>query len=488
MADRSRAGIHAEFTLGKGKPASSASRGVPFRILVVGDFGGHQSRGEVRSLAQARPHRVDLDSLGAVLRRIAPSLSVAIGDQPPFTVAFEHLEDFHPDRLFDGTELFAPLRELRRQLQDGKAFERAAALLNQVGSVVPPPAAPSAAAPPDDADLMRLLGRPAAAPPAAAPTATGTVDALIRQAVAPHIVGKADPRQAQLIAALDGMSGELMRAVLHDPGFQRLEGFWRGIERLVHGLELDESLQLFVLDASREEMAADFAAAADLAGAAMHRILVEHGTGVPWSLLVHATPCGRRTEDATLLGQLGTLAQSVDAAVVAGLDWKAWTAGFASFEDQRACAALRGSTAATSVAVALPGMMLRLPYGKGTDPIESFPFAEQSSPPVRERYLWGSAAFALTELLAKSYTAAEGWDFEPGDHGTLDDLPVTFFEVEGDKEEAPATQAWLTEGQAEEILKDGFIPLVAMRGRGEVRVPRIQSIASPPAALAGRWR
>jgi type VI secretion system protein ImpC len=132
--------------------------------------------------------------------------------------------------------------------------------------------------------------------------------------------------------------------------------------------------------------------------------------------------------------------------------------------------------------------MLRLPYGKGTDPIESFPFAEQSSPPSPERYLWGSAGFALAELLAKSYSAAEGWDFEPGDQSTLDDLPLDFFEEEGEKEESPATQAWLTETKADDILKDGFTPLVAMKGRGEVRVPRIQSIASPPAALAGRWR
>lgn len=487
MADRSRVGIEAELKFGKGKKVSSASRGLPFRILVVADFGGHQSRGEVRPLGEARPQRVDLDSFGAVLRKIAPRLSIAIGDQPPFTVAFEHLEDFHPDHLFGESEFFAPMRELRRQLKDGQAFERAAALLGQVNQTAPA-AGPVGAAPADDGDLTRLLGRPAAASAAAAATAAGTVDSLIRQAVAPHVVGKADPRQAQLIAAVDGMTGELMRAVLHDPGFQRLEAFWRGVDRLVHGLELDENLQLFVLDASREELAADFAAAPNLANSAMYRILVEHGTAVPWSLLVHATPCTLRSEDATLLGQLGTLAQEVQAAVVAGLDLKAWIADFASLDEQRACAALRGSTAATSVAVATPGIKLRLPYGKATDPIESFPFAEQSSPPSPERYLWGSAGFALAELLAKSYSAAEGWNFEPGDQGTLDDLPLDFFEEEGEKEESPATQAWLTEAKADDILKDGFIPLVAMKGRGEVRVPRIQSIASPPAALAGRWR
>jgi type VI secretion system protein ImpC len=477
MADR--AGIAGEFTFGKGGGAVERSE-TPFRMLVMGDFGGHQARGELRGLRDLRPRRVDLDSFATVMGAIAPRLSIAVGDQPPFELAVSELDHFHPDHLFRTLDFFAPMRELRRQLQDGQAFERAAALLGQASAATASPPAAS------DADLERLLGRAGTGPaPVASPLAA--VDALVRRAVAPHVVGKADPRQAQLIAAVDGMSGELMRALLHDPAFQRLEALWRGLDRLVRGLELDESLQLFVLDVSRAELAADFAASDNLSDSALYRVFVGHNATVPWSLLVHAAPCSRRVEDAVLLGRLGALAQEVDASVVAGLDWQAWLSEVDSLEEQRACAALRSSPAASSIAVATPGMLLRLPYGKGGEPVESFAFTEQTSLPAHERYLWGSAGFALAELLAKSFSEAGGWDFSPGDNATLEDLPVHVFNQDGDSEESPPTQAWVTEAKADQILKDGFVPMMQVKGRGQIRVPRIQSIASPPAALSGRW-
>jgi hypothetical protein len=46
----------------------------------------------------------------------------------------------------------------------------------------------------------------------------------------------------------------------------------------------------------------------------------------------------------------------------------------------------------------------------------------------------------------------------------------------------------LPESKIDALIKQGLMPLVSAQGRGEVRVPRFQSIASPPAGLAGRWR
>jgi type VI secretion system protein ImpC len=481
MAERSRVGIEAEFTIGKRKRPAATSD-TPFRMLVIADFGGHQTRGEVRTSSELRVQRVDLDSLPLVLRKIAPRVPIAIGGEPPFTVAIGDMDGFHPDQLFAELQFFAPLRELRRQLSDGKAFARAAAMLGKVAE--PAPASAPVASAGDD--LLRLLGRPAS-PEVVTPAST--VAELVRQAVAPHIVGKPDPRQAELIVAVDGMTGELMRAVLHDAGFQRLEAAWRSLDRLVHVLELDENLQIFVLDASREELAADFAAKPNLADSALYRIVVDRpGEAPQWSLLVNGNPCGRRQEDAALLGRLGSLAQEIEATVVTGQNWAAWTSGFASLEDQRACGALRSSPAAHSIGAATPGFLLRQPYGKGTDAIESFAFSEQSTPPVPERFLWGSAAFLVAELLARSYTAAGGWDFSPGDECVISDLPIHVFTQDGESVETSGAQVWLGEAKVDELIKEGLMPLVAVKGRGEVRIPRFQSIASPPAALAGPWR
>jgi type VI secretion system protein ImpC len=486
MADRSRAGIEMNFAFGKGrKPKLDQRPDAPLRMLVLGDFGGHKSRAEVRPGAELRPQRVDLDSLPSLFGKIAPRIQVRLGDQPPVTVAIGELEDFHPDHLFASLEFFAPMRELRRQLQDPKTFAVAAAM---VGSIAPVQAAPTAgemAA--HGEDLQRLLGRPSTVE---APTVkpASVVDAMIREAVAPHVVGKADPRQADLVAAVDGMTGELMRALLHDPGFQAVEAAWRGLDKLLRTLELDESLQVHVLDVSRAELIEDCAAAPSLAETAMYGIVVDRVGDKPWSLLVDCNAYGRGQEDAALLARLGTLAQQVDAAVVAGMDWAAFSAGFASLEDERAWTALRNSTAATSIALALPNILLRLPYGKGTEPTERFLFTEQASPPVSERYLWGSPALAVAQLLAQSFTGAGGWDFAPGDESSIDGLPTHVTKQDGESVQTPCAQTWLPESKIDALIKEGLIPMVSAQGRGEVRVPRFQSIALPPAALAGRWR
>jgi len=171
------------------------------RLLVLGDFGGHASRGQVRPGAELRPQRVDLDSLPALFGKIAPQIQLQLGDQAPFTIPILELEDFHPDHLFSTLEFFAPMRELRRQLQDPSTFALAAAMIGSVAGVKTAAPAPTASEmKAHGEDLQRLLGKPAAVEQSAVKPASA-VDALIREAVAPHVVGKSDPRQSDMVAA-----------------------------------------------------------------------------------------------------------------------------------------------------------------------------------------------------------------------------------------------------------------------------------------------
>jgi type VI secretion system ImpC/EvpB family protein len=325
--------------------------------------------------------------------------------------------------------------------------------------------------------------------PVPAPATPGSiVDNLLREAVASHVVAKADPRLVDMVASVDGMTAELMRAVLHDEGFQQLEALWRGLDGLVRGLELDDNLQIFVLDVSRDELSSDFAAAADLSDSAVYRLVVDQVGDKPWSLLVLGNPIRRGRDDAALLARLGTMAQLVQASVVAGTGFSTWKAGFASVDEQGAWAAVRNSPAAGAIALAAPNVLVRLPYGKDTDATERFAFSEQSTPPISERYLWGSAAIPVARLIAESYAAAGGWDFSPGDGCIVGDLPVHVSKQDGESVQTPCAQAWLPESVIDALIKDGLVPMVSAQGRGEVRVHRLQSLASPPAALLGRWQ
>ena len=208
-------------------------------------------------------------------------------------IKFEALNDFHPDRLFDRLDAFQALRTLRERLHNRDSFETAA---TEVRSWVAPAvrAVPPARGPkPPDTELSEgeqvvreLLEGQGRRAPERAPRGGGDWEAFLQQIVAPYIVAREDPQQAELISAVDRATGALMRAVLHHPAFQGLEAAWRAVDFLVRRLETGTDLQLWLLDACKAELTAAFTDGSDLRSSWIHRVLVERtvGTpGVPWA-------------------------------------------------------------------------------------------------------------------------------------------------------------------------------------------------------------
>src|SRR5262245_36437350 len=102
------------FDVGFGRPGRRADT-EPMRLLVLGDFRGHAAA-ERHPLASRPTLQVDLDTTDAVMRRLAPRLNIAAGD-----VRLEHIDDFHPDRLYARLDVFKALREKRATPPDGDA-------------------------------------------------------------------------------------------------------------------------------------------------------------------------------------------------------------------------------------------------------------------------------------------------------------------------------------------------------------------------------
>jgi type VI secretion system protein ImpC len=69
----------------------------------------------------------------------------------------------------------------------------------------------------------------------------------------------------------------------------------------------------------------------------------------------------------------------------------------------------------------------------------------------------------------------------------IEGLPVHVYQEDGEPKLKPCAEVLLTERAAEVILDKGPMPLVSFAGSDRVRLLRFQSIASPPAPLAGRW-
>ena len=148
--------------------------------------------------------------------------------------------------------------------------------------------------------------------------------------------------------------------------------------------------------------------------------------------------------------------------------------------------ALRSLPEASWIGLALPRFLLRMPYGKKSDPIESFDFEEMTQAPEHEDYLWGNPAFACALLLAQSFSE-DGWEMRPGSHLQIDGLPLHTYEQDGETELKPCSEALLTEEAAEQIMEHNLMPLVSLKEQDAMRLIRFQAVGVPVRALAGRW-
>ena len=501
-----------EFQFTLPQPPSTPTRrdsDAPPRILIMADFSGRGQR-EPTTAGLDLAHRpllaVDADRLDAVMARLEPKLRLplATASGADLMVGFTQLDDFHPDRLYQRLDLFQALRHARARLLDPAHFAQAAAELAPLAAPAPVQSGPPVPAEGEAALLERLLGRAPAAPPPAPSTAAGAnaLQTWLRVIVQPHIV-HTDPRQSAWVAAVDAAIGDQMRAILHQPAFQALEASWRGVHGLVANLD-EDAARIFLLDVARQELLLDLRAAGGKPQATgLHALLIERGVrlpdGEPWTLLVGDYAFGATPEDIALLATLGALAAEAGGPFLAaaepgllGCDSAAALAdptGWSplSAEAEQHWRLLRTCAVAPWIGLALPRVLLRLPYGQKTEPVESFTFEEMPGGRDPDAYLWGNPALVCARLIAAAFVE-KAWDFSPGDVLELDDCPAHVYEEAGERAMQPATEVLLGERAMLDILARGPMPLLGHRQRNVVRLARFQSLADPPAALAGAWR
>jgi len=478
----------------------------PARVLVMADLGGDPAARPPLGGRHAQP--VDLDRFEPLMVRVSPRVVLAADGcaVPGHVLEFASLDDFHPDALVRRVPLLRGLHDLRCRLLDPTTFAGAAAgLRDALAGTLPasapaaPPVPAAAEATESDADtLARLLGGPpgpgAEPPPAGRPGPDLT--ALLRDIVAPHVVPAPDPRQDVYVAAVDEGLGVLLRALLRHPRFQALESTWRSLRFLVDRVEWGEDLELWVLDVTREELADDLCApGARPEDSALARILADPALAAPglprWACLVVDLAFGPGAADLALLEALGRVAAMAGGPVLAGADPAllgcrslagtpdpaAWRLGE---EDAARWRALRLRPAARRIGLALPRVLLRLPYGAAGDRIEGFAFEEVPDPAAHEAFLWGNAAFACALPLAEALAQGEAM---PGD-AEIADLPAHTCRVDGGTRLLPCAEVLLSGRVVDGILARGIMPLASHAQRNAVRLVRLQSVADPATALA----
>nr|WP_238529762.1 type VI secretion system contractile sheath large subunit [Pseudooceanicola batsensis] len=466
-------------------------------MAIFGDFTGRASRGLRETgpaLAARRAIPLDVDTVEEVIEGFATTLTLPIGkDGAGIEVGLKELDDLHPDELYDNIPIFDELAGLRQQLGMGsmadKAKERLKAWGEAHGTPVRLPKHSAGTSVPANlklSDFQALIGDTGGQLSTAGP-----LDDLIARIVGPHIVKAPDAGTEAMLAAVDEALSSAMRLVLHHPDVQALEAQWRSLDLLARRIETDTTLEIVLYDISAEELAIDLAAQEDLAESGLYGLLTnvldpEEGDG-GFSALFGLYTFEETPPHAELLARIGQVARHVDAPFFAAV-----TPAYldTAREDRHplvagAWDALRATPEAAYLGLASPRVLLRLPYGRKSEPCHAFDFEEFTPQEGLSGMLWANPAVVVAILLAATYTQ-DGKAMEPGSVMSLGDMPFHYVtDRYGDQVALPCTERNLTADPVQHTLARGFMPVVSVKGRNEVRLGSFRSLAGTP--IAGSW-
>jgi type VI secretion system protein ImpC len=281
----------------------------------------------------------------------------------------------------------------------------------------------------------------------------------------------------QRIAEIDQIVSDQLNTIMHSPEFQKLEAAWRGLHYLVMNTETGTMLKLRLLNATKTELLADLEKATEFDQSALFKKIYEeeYGTfgGNPFSVLVGDYEFGRVPQDTSMLEQISHVAAAAHAPFVTAaspklFDWNNFTELSVprdlakQFESTELIKwrSFRDSEDSRYVTLTLPHVLLRLPYGPKTVPVDEFDFVEDVDGKDHAKYLWGNSAYALaqriTDAFAKYQWCAAIRGVEGG--GLIEGLPVHIFQTEdGDLAMKCPTEVSITDRRENELNNLGFV-------------------------------
>lgn len=516
MSDKYRmsVGVNIDTNPSSDPKAQQINPGTPFRIAVLGDFSGRgYGQDNSESVARRRLIEIDRDNFEEVMASFNITLNLEFNDMDSFQIRINELEDFHPDELYEKLESFSRLRGLRRRLTNNNTFADAAAELQTWHSEtqateggIAKPRETTTTDSDATVDEVAQVGNENfldsildSQPDNPSATLISPLDQLVKSIVAPYVEPAADPRQDELISMVDRATESHMRDILHHPDFQALESAWRSLLFLIKRLETGTKLKIMILDITKQELQSELAVD-DIAKSAIYQLFCDPAAGdLPWGLLLGNYCFGDKLNDVLSLVSIAGMAQQAGAPFLAAA--RETLAGCESFSStpeyddwsyevsegvNKVWQMLRLSPVAPWIGLALPRFLLRLPYGSKSKPVDSFTFEEMPDEQCHECYLWGNAAFIKAELLARSFIK-HGWQMQPGEEYQTDNLPLYFYDKDGETINLPVAEILLTERAGNKISGQGLMPLWSVKNSDSIRSSDFRSVAEDGTIIAGHW-
>ncbi len=284
-----------------------------------------------------------------------------------------------------------------------------------------------------------------------------------------------------MIAELDKKLSAQMNEIIHHQDFENMEGAWRGLDYLVSNTQTSDSLKIRVMNISKKDLQKTLK---KFKGASWDQSPVfkklyedEYGTagGEPYGALIGDYYFNHSAPDIELLRGISQIAAAAHCPFISAADpsiinldsWKELanprdiTKIFATPE-YAAWRSFRESDDSRYVALTLPRVLSRVPYGATTNPVEGFDFTEETGSGNSDKYNWMNAAYAMGVNINRSF-ADYGWcarirGVESG--GIVESLPThTFPTDDGGVAMKCPTEIAITDRREAELSKNGFLPL-----------------------------
>jgi type VI secretion system protein ImpC len=286
------------------------------------------------------------------------------------------------------------------------------------------------------------------------------------------------------IAQIDRLISAQLNEIVHHPDLQKLEASWRGLHYLVHQTETGDALKLKVMNVSKKDLLKDMEKASEFDQSTLFKKIYEEEFGMfggaAFSAILGDYEFGNHPQDLTLLEKVSEVAAAAHAPFISAASSELFNLdSFTDLGTPRDLAKIfqnvdyakwksfRDSEDSRYVALALPHILMRLPYGQANVPVENFNYEEDVDGTDHSKYLWGNAAYALgtrlTDAFAKYHWCAAIRGVEGG--GLVQGLPVhTFRTDEGDVALKCPTEIAITDRREKELADLGFVPLVHAKG------------------------
>lgn len=288
----------------------------------------------------------------------------------------------------------------------------------------------------------------------------------------------------QRVQQIDELIGAQLNELIHHPDFQKLEGSWRGLNYLVMNTETSTHLKLRLLNITKNELLQDLEKAIEFDQSQLFKKIYEeeYGTfgGHPYSCLVGDYEFTRHPQDLELLEKISGVAAAAHTPLIMAAHPKLFDLDsfehlgvprdlskiFESLELVK-WTSFRGSEDSRYVALLLPRVLMRLPYGANTVPVEGLNFEEDVTGSNSSHFCWGNPAYVLAQRITNAF-ALYGWTaairgVEGG--GIVEDLPAyTFKTTDGDVALKCPTETAITDRREKELSDLGFISLCHCKG------------------------